>query len=92
MLFHSGCGYYCVNIRIPWKYPRSVDIIRIPWKYPQSVDIIRIMCIYPYFVAIIRISWKYHRYVDIVYSLSVLSFTFYSSSESDWCITSSLLL
>ena len=34
-IFHSGCRYYCGNIRISWKYPRSVDIIRILRKYPR---------------------------------------------------------
>ena len=45
MLFHSSRGYYHGNIRILWKYPRSVDIIRILWKYPHSVDIIHILSV-----------------------------------------------
>ena len=56
MLFHSGHGYYFGNIRILWKYPRSVDIIRISWKYPRPVDIINILWIYPHLVDIIRIG------------------------------------
>ena len=71
MLFHYGRRYYRGNIRISWKYPRSMDIIRIS-------------CIYPYYVEIIRILWKYPRSVDIIRIFSVLSLTFYSSSESDW--------
>ena len=55
------------------------------WKCPCSVDIIRISCMYPYFVDIIRILWKYPRSMGIICISSILSLTFYSSSESDWC-------
>ena len=34
---------------------------------------------------IIHISWKYPRSVNIICILSVISLTFYSYSESDWC-------
>ena len=56
-LFRSGCGYYCRNIRILWKYRRSENLIRISGKYARSVDIIRTSGIYPHCVHIIRISW-----------------------------------
>ena len=79
-LYHSVCGYYCGNIRISWKYPRSVDIIPILSKYPRSVDIIRIFWVYLYFVDIIRILWKYPRSMDIIHISSVLSLLFYSYS------------
>ena len=58
-LFHSGHGYYFRDIRISWKYPRSVDIIRIACIYLNSVDIIRISWKYPGSVDIIRILWMY---------------------------------
>ena len=76
-LFRSVCGYYCGNIHILWKYPRSVDIICISWKYPCSVDIIHILCIYLYFVEISTWcayylpSCKYPRSVDIICILCV---------------------
>ena len=85
MLFHSGCGYYRGNVRISWKYTRTMNFIRISWKYTCFVDIIHISCIYPYFVGFIRISYKYTRSVDIVRNQSVLSLTFYPFSESEWC-------
>ena len=78
-LFNYGRGYYRGNIRISWKHPRSMDIIHI-------------LCICPYIVEIIRISWKYPRSVDIIYISSIISLIFYSSSESDWCTTTSPLL
>ena len=65
---------------------------RISWKYPSSVDIFRILWIYPYFVYIIRILWKYPCSVNIIHIFSVLSLTFYSSSESDWCTTPLVLV
>ena len=37
---------------------------------------------------IIRILWKYPRSLNIIQIPSALSLTFYSSCESDWCITS----
>ena len=55
-LFHSGCEYYLGNIRISWKYPRSVDIIRISRKYSGSVDIIQISWIYKNFMDTIGIG------------------------------------
>ena len=57
MLFCSGQGYYRGNIRLLWKYPRSMDMIRISWIHLNSVDIIRISRIYPRSVDIIRILW-----------------------------------
>ena len=65
-LFHSGRGYYHGNIRISWKYPRSVDIIRILSIYLYSVDIIRILWIYLRSVDIIHISKIYPNLVDII--------------------------
>ena len=76
-LFHSHCRYYCGNIRILWKYPRSMDIICILWKYPRSVDIICILCMYPYLVEIIPISWKYPRSVDNRYFVEISMFRGY---------------
>ena len=65
-LFGSGRGYYCGNIRILWKYPRSVDIICILRKYACSVHIFRVSLIYLHSVDIIRISWIYPHSVDII--------------------------
>ena len=51
-LFNSGRGYYCGNIRILWKYPRSMDIIRISCIYPYFVEISTFRGYYPHFVEI----------------------------------------
>ena len=85
------CGHYPHFVEISTfrrYYPHFVYISLFCGDYPPSVDIIRILWKYPYFMEIIRISWKYPRSVNIIRVSSILSLTFYSSIESDWCITS----
>ena len=57
-LFHSGCGYYCGNIRILWKDPRSLDTskflgkIHAPWIYMKFAERSMIRAQYPHFTEI----------------------------------------
>ena len=78
---------------LSWKYPHFVEISTFRGYFPYFVEISTFrgyfphFCIYPYFVYIIRILCKYPRSVHIIRIPSVLYVIFYSSSESDWCIT-----
>ena len=76
--------YFVDIIWILLKYPCSVIIFWILWKYPRSVDIIHISLIYKNFVDIIRID---HIMIYLARTVFPI-FYIYSSSESDWCITS----
>ena len=77
-LFHYGHVCYHGNIRILWKYPRSVVIICISrqyqcsvdnihrtWIYPRNADSIHITLIFPQNADNIHGTWIFSRNADI---------------------------